>query len=664
MSQPLRKRPRQETNSDPESGDPTSGTSTTMMSTTATSMTFVSNSRQMKETIKDVMNKLNDSLDALESCSDRSVLPTLLGDASMEILQLKVLQQRVLTQTRITQSLLTQLSVTRDEQELQLQNLMYQQSLNKAVTESAEDLESTALVELVLSVKDARKVIASDLRGEDETSMVEDDDEKAEDDTTATASQQDLIRDFLGGDPKNPNERTNIVLRLNQEVANRQRLAKEGSTWRQTLAQAKKIKAAKTKLIGDLPQRLAEMEKASLPLQKFCQKSLDVTQKLGTQRRQRLDHAAMLPKALYTLFYQLHASLDIIVSAASVVSELEKTGVVFESDSLPVVDVSLAEGTSAAVVLEIPIPTIRDLGTVTYQPKTTAAISFQYNDQADMVFARCTTSENDAGSLISELFPGDTGEWNPHNTQDGTTPPIGSNISSKARPYHWCSYLAGLHVAPGEQIASKMHLSAKVVIDALMRRSRAMATLKLILECLSIKSHPIPVHSSMKTRFESGGGSSNGNTLKIAKWTAVDRPKEADASNSSSKIRIYEATLKDTSSLNTEKGLMVRIRINMARYPSIPPQFQIASTQQQQQLSQSPSWEQPEEVSLMSLQSGRTPLYNELLARLEKHVNRDVHQLVTSSDETSYDWILAHQMAELAKSWKDILQDITTATSD
>lgn len=640
MSQPLRKRPRIHI-SDPESVDAVEGnaldddgdTSMTISSTTAMSA-LDGQSQQMKQ-IKDVMIKLNDSLDALESCSDRTVLPTLLGDSSIEILRLKAIQQRVLQQTRITQSVLSQLTATRDEQELQLQNLRYQQSLNETFIANSKDLDSTQLLQLAQSVKGARKDIAANLSG-DETTMDDDD----EGDTTIS---QELIKDFLGGDPRNPDQRTSIVVRLNQEVADRQKLSEEVGRWRQALMQAKKIKTAKSKLLGDLPHRLAEMEKASLPLQKFCQKSLDVTQKLGTQRRQRLNLAATLPKALYTLFYQLQACLDIMITAASV-SDPGKAGL--GRESLPVVNVPAQEvpstsQSSSAVVLEVPIPTIWDSGTVVFSVRNTATITFEYSDEADMVFASCVT-DNGIGSLISELFPGDKGEWTPFESdrQDAATL-TGTKININARPYHWCNYLAGLHIAPGEQSASKMYLSAKVVIDALIRKSRAMATLQLILECLSVKSHPIPVHMTMKTRFEPGGS----NTVRLVKWTAVVPAKDADSSN----IRIFDAMFKDTGSSTTDKDLTVRICIDVARYPSVPPQFKIVSKQSQSSL------DQPE-GPLGSLQSGQTPLYNESLARLQKHVNRDVNQLVTSSDETSYDWILAHQMAEMAKTWKEFLE--------
>jgi hypothetical protein len=95
-------------------------------------------------------------------------------------------------------------------------------------------------------------------------------------------------------------------------------------------------------------------------------------------------------------------------------------------------------------------------------------------------------------------------------------------------------------------------------------------------------------------------------------------------------IRIYEATLNDTS---TSKTLTARVRIDIARYPSIPPNWQIA----------------PKDGSMKGQQ--QQPLYNEEIAKLEKHINYDIDQFVSPDDQTTYDWILAQQLYELIHTW-------------
>jgi Fms-interacting protein/Thoc5 len=660
MSQPPRKRPKIANSEDARGGDNAEveaameGDGETpphrmMVATPATSKP--EGVQQQERAIlqcRGLMEKLKDSLDALESCPDRSTLPNLLGDASIGILQLKVLQRRFLKKTQSTQSALVQLTAARDGQELRLQNLRYQQSLNESSMASSRGGDSTQLKRLVLSATAARTALAgkTGTSSGDETKVVQVDATMTEHDDTKTFQGQ-ILKDFLGGDPRNPAHRSLIVSKLNRELAGRQTLEGQLRKCRQDLASRKELLAAKQKLLRDLPHRLAEMEKASIPLQKFCQKSLDVTQKLGTQRRQRLDLAATLPKALYTLFYQLQTCLDILITSTPAPDAENNDGAPGE-DSLPVVDVSSGGATggllSPIVVLRIPIPTVSDGGALTFRPKKTATITFQYKDQADSVFASCST-EYDMGDLISEVFPGDRGEWTPEEGEmQGAMPTPHSSSSVNARPYQWCNYLAGLHIAPGEQSASKMHLSAKVVVKALMRRARAAATLHWILHCLSRKQHPIPVHSAMKDRLDSGGS----NKAKLVRWTSVAPHTEAGGTDGS-RIRIYEATIK-YGSVAGDRDLALRILINMARYPSVPPQFQIASIQAQT------SWGQ-QAGSLDSLQSAQTPLYNEPLVRLQNHVNRDVTQLVVSSDETTYDWILAHQMAEIAKRLGDTHDD-------
>jgi hypothetical protein len=39
------------------------------------------------------------------------------------------------------------------------------------------------------------------------------------------------------------------------------------------------------------------------------------------------------------------------------------------------------------------------------------------------------------------------------------------------------------------------------------------------------------------------------------------------------------------------------------------------------------------------------------MATLERCINQDVEQLVLPSDETTYEWILAHQLSEIATKW-------------
>jgi len=272
-------------------------------------------------------------------------------------------------------------------------------------------------------------------------------------------------------------------------------------------------------------------------------------------------------------------------------------------------------------------------------------------------------SDYDMGQcVIDELFPGDTGEWigQKNSSDEGSIENEIKNTRNKnsSRAYQWCNYLGGLHVAPREQTAAKMHCSARIIVKALIRRVRATATLSWLLHSFSCKPHPFPVHSAMKSllfdddRNKEGKGSLS--SIRLSSWAMLESNQGASTplplsscTKKNHHIRVYEAVLKGNDSLDPlPKTLTARVYINVARYPSIIPQWKILSSSLK-----------PREGanSLESSKSEQMPLYDESLARLGKHVNCDVDQLVLSSDQTTYDWILAQQLAEIARCWAETL---------
>ena len=116
--------------------------------------------------------------------------------------------------------------------------------------------------------------------------------------------------------------------------------------------------------------------------------------------------------------------------------------------------------------------------------------------------------------------------------------------------------------------------------------------------------------------------------------------------------RSYKAVLQHGSGKATKKVTAI-VSINTARYPSSVPRWKILQTSTDE-----------EEASLDALQSynGGEPsqqlsLFNEALARLEQTVNRKVDELVISSDQTTYEWILAEQLYRIARGWEDSFQE-------
>eukprot|EP00536_Pseudo-nitzschia_multiseries_P005144 jgi/Psemu1/285576/fgenesh1_pg.93_\ len=609
---------------------------------------------------KDMLTKeLVEELDRLESSENgSSEASNAHTNVSIALLKLKSLQRGLLEKVRKTQETLRQQAVVRDQQELQLNNLRYQQTIH------------------------ARS-------------------QKRSDSACEKASTEIAKLNFLGDNWHDPSARSAIVSKLNQEVATRKDLENK----RDKLVEDRKSKqdalSSRQKILKDLPAKLAEIERASLPLQKFFQKQsstvpygnssslVKVTPKLGTtKRRNRLDLAKSLPRALYTLFHQLQSCLDLLETTNATTKESSTP-----LEALPTIDIESATATStstststttascsmddpslaAFVVLKIPIPTVSAGGGLGYKHKKQATISFEYDATTDLVLASCG-NEYDMGQIvIDELFPGDRGEYLVSATSTTTTTDAAaasrSNGGGGGRAYQWCNYLAGLHIAPAVQSAAEMHSSARVILRALVRRVRATATLSWILHSLSQKPQApgdFPVHASVRHNHNGEEHDPPNPAVKVSSWTALE--KTNDGTNVPKHIRVYNAVLQrgsaagstSSSKKTAGKTLTAQVTINLARYPSVVPRWKIASSSENEYEydNGNDNDNDNDEPSLETLQDPqRLPLYNEELARLEKTVNRNVERLVVPSDQSTYDWILGQQLVEIARGWGDSFRD-------
>lgn len=528
-------------------------------------------------------------LDDLESSSSSAI------DASVTLLKLKSLQRGLLARALETHEVLRGQAIRRDQQELQLENLLYEQRIHEESLQRSESAATTAAAGIAKLVKgmDASK-------------------ENQNDDDIST-----ILQAFLGAEYTDPAQRPAIVAKLNTEVFTRKdleatlhRLSQECQSTRATLA-------ARQKLLHDLPQKLADLEKASLPLQKFCEK-LSASSRLGTTKRQsRLRLARALPGALYTLFHQLQSCLDGIAAAAS------KTNTTNNNDEEPLPTIEIIESSaSSAVVLKIPVPIVSSGGVLGYKPKKRASICFEYDAACDLILATCGNDYDMGQVVINELFPGDKGEYTTVTT------------TARGRAYQWCNYLGGLHVAPADQTAARRHSSATVITKALMRRVRATATLSWILHALSRKPRfaEFPKHDAV------GVDEDDHPDVQLSSWTSVatnENNNDQPQHHSNNNIVVYNAVLERKN--NKTERLTASVSINLARYPSVIPRWKILREDDDEEQSQ----------SLDSL-----PLYEEGLARLEREVNRSVDRLVCSTNQTTYDWVLGQQLIEIAKGWK------------
>ena len=556
----------------------------------------------LRQKTHDLVGKLADTLNTLEESDPKQAAP-LLTDASLLLLDLKALQRRVLDQIHKSQERLTRQRRKRDDQELQLENLKYQKELNEHALEVSQHPVTDNLVQLCRS------------------EMQEEADKETED-------QWALLQKFFNADTRDPVQRAVIVDKLNQQMRTRKKLETELQRYQQEATSLKQSLASKRKLLLTLPSKLQEMERASLSLQSFCQKSLNASPLLGTERRTNLDLAYSLPKALYTLYYLLQSCLD-RMEISGEMSTLQQSSI-----SPPSLEVSKD---SSCVILHIPIPNISDR-TVSSSAsgfgngKKKVSISFAYHEESQSVSAASSSEHADMENLINELFPGDTGGLMDNFTSDDGREIAGTHTQKKGRPYNWCNYLAGLHLPPSEQVEQHvMHKSATVMVRSLLRRVRAQATLSWILHALSRKPHPLPVHPSLR---DASFCQNKDSSVKLVSWSE-EAALSADDAEPSSK-NYFLATLKRKSS-----SLSLRVGIHTARYPSIPPTWELNPDQQR--------------VDEESLDIDKTALYDDHLSNLERDINQDLEHLVLSTDETTYEWILSHQVSEIATKWEEQL---------
>jgi len=293
-----------------------------------------------------------------------------------------------------------------------------------------------------------------------------------------------------------------------------------------------------------------------------------------------------------------------------------------DETSLPVLEIL---NNSSTIVLKILIPNVSSNPSTAFQSTKFACIYFEYDEKWDMITAY-SSKDDGMGNLIGELFPGDTGEWT--GGQEESNADDSASKTGK-RPYNWCNYLGGLHVVTSNKSASDMHLSTRVVVKALIRRVTSTATLHWLLQTLSRKTNPIPVHQSMMNKIYSTAEQSS--LARLTNWTEETSPSQDDDKH----FQTFFAEMKNKSST-----ISIHVQLNPQRYPSVPPEIRISS---------SPPNSLESNAKQRNELGHTSPLYDDNFANLERKVNQDIDELVVSTDDSTYNWILAHQLAEVAK---------------
>ncbi|KAL7427793.1 hypothetical protein ACHAXH_002707, partial [Discostella pseudostelligera] len=323
-------------------------------------------------------------------------------------------------------------------------------------------------------------------------------------------------------------------------------------------------------------------------------------------------------------------------------------------------------------------------------------IVFSFNDNLGVVLVHAAEGDGEMnGELLDNLFPGDDGLSNPNvalslldeeggdegrdhsistggdnqDEKDGTN--SNTSIWKFGKPYYWCQVLSGLDFPPPMSAANsndkadsggeandapfQIQTCTKAVFRQLTRRIRARKTLASILDYLGKRSSlhplPIPIHPAMKVE-DSTASQSQSAKVKLHSWTEDSKDGNQRAAGTTRKT--YIAIIKRKSST-----LKATVTVDMQNYPADPPVWSLQN--EDGSVGMPSSWAE-EHGSVSSLQQSSNsntktlpPLFDATLHRIEYHVNQDLDKFVNQSVESTFDWILIHQLADIMSCWDEVM---------
>ena len=328
-------------------------------------------------------------------------------------------------------------------------------------------------------------------------------------------------------------------------------------------------------------------------------------------------------------------------------------------------------------------------------------IIFSFNADLGVVLASVEgDGESNADKLLLDnLFPGDDGLTNPNaalsllteeeeleddiDNQDDSISTGKENQGNDAidsytrfgksgKPYYWCQVLSGLNFPPplsaansndmtdaGEKASDtpfQIQTCTKAVFRQLTRRIRARKTLASILEYLGKRSSlhplPIPIHPALKGE-DSTALQSQSTKGKLHSWTEDSKHRNPAVVGATQKC--YTAIIKRKSST-----LKATVIIDTQNYPIEPPVWSLQN--EDGSIGMSSTWAE-DHGSVSSLQHGSNsnttasspPLFDAALNRIECHVNQDLDKFVNPTVESTFDWILIHQLADIMSCWDEVM---------
>jgi len=351
-------------------------------------------------------------------------------------------------------------------------------------------------------------------------------------------------------------------------------------------------------------------------------------------------------------------------------------------------------------------------------PGSTIKIVFVYSEEQGVVLALIKDDPRSQGmddGLLDNLFPGDDGLVNPNVSlsllveddcheegdqnrinnsglvEEGDNPTAQNKTAEDnmrdGKPYYWCQVLSGLNFPPpnasisnssnaDEPIPStgndgivsnqqekdgpsfQIQTCTKAVMRQLHRRIRARRTLAAILNHLGkqqrntsqMMSSTLPIHPAMRGEKDHGAASSQSSLAKakLQSWAEDTHTTEGALST-----RKYTAIIKHKS--NT---LRATVTIDTRNYPIERPPAWFLQNEDGCSAAGTSSWgEDHGSVSslLQNTNSNPPPLFNPNLQRIASHVNQNLSMFVRSDVESTYDWILMHQLAEIVACYEELM---------
>jgi hypothetical protein len=338
-------------------------------------------------------------------------------------------------------------------------------------------------------------------------------------DQITMSDEQVLSKYFEKEDWNEEKQRISSLTRIHQLINSRGGLDRDLKLRQNELTEIKNQLNTKRQILDrTLPEQVAAIERASMPLQK-----LFPLPKTSSERLARFELAQKLSPPLYTLFQQLQLYIDFTKEASKEdVSENDETVsvTVTQSDQDPASD---------QVVLHLPIA-------IESSSKRTKGVTIHFQLDGQQVTAHMegnTVAVVSEQWVLHELFPGD----------------VASEAASTAnrRAYHWCNYMAGLFAVG----TPPSILSTRNIFKQLRQRIQSSATLKYILTSLQNRRQVPSIP---------GDSEADNPSVKIVAF-GLTKSENTDDPLVSWTCQLARA--------NVKRSFLVNI--NMACYPVIPP---------------------------------------------------------------------------------------------